>query len=185
MKENGTKESGPTPPEGELVDRYMPEWHFREHHWVAVTAPPEEVLAAAREMTWREAPVARFLLAFTKNRLRPEGRVLDDFAMGGETVLALSDRELVYGGIGSPAGPVTPGRPMAEVFRDYAEPGCTKVVFTLRCAGGVLSTETRILATDDAAKRSFGRYWKVIRIPSGMIRIALLAAVKKRVDGKA
>ncbi|MFD0277043.1 hypothetical protein ACFVHB_24480 [Kitasatospora sp. NPDC127111] len=170
------------PPTGLLIDRYMPEWHFREHHWVKVSAAPGEVLGAARELTWREAPVARALLAFTKNRLRPDGRVLDDFAMGGDTVLELSEGELVYGGIGSPAGPVRPDRPMAEVFGAYAEPGCTKVVFTLRCAGGILSTETRILATDEPTRRSFGRYWAAIRIPSGMIRIALLAALKRRVD---
>ncbi|WP_392892853.1 hypothetical protein [Streptomyces sp. LN699] len=169
-------------PQGLVIDRYMPDWHFRERHWVKVGAPREEVLRAAREMTWREAPVARILLAFTRNKLRPDGRVLDDFAMGGDTVLELSDSELVYGGIGSQAGPVSPDRPMAEVFRDYAEPGCTKVVFTLHLARGVLSTETRIWATDEETRRRFGRYWKVIRIPSGMIRIALLSAIKRRVD---
>lgn len=169
-------------PQGLVIDHYMPDWHFRERHWVKVSAPPEEVLRAAREMTWREAPVARFLLAFTRNKLRPEGRVLDDFAMGGDTVLELAEAELVYGGIGSQAGPVRPDRPMAEVFRDYAAPGCTKVVFTLHLAGGILSTETRIWATDEETRRRFGHYWKVIRIPSGMIRIALLSAIKRRVD---
>ncbi|MFI9824524.1 hypothetical protein ACIHFC_29340 [Streptomyces sp. NPDC052013] len=160
----------------------MPHWHFRERHWVAVSAPREEVLRAAREITWREAPVARFLLAFTRNKLRPEGRVLDDFAMGGDTVLALTDDELLYGGIGSQAGPVRPEQPMHEALRDYAEPGCTKVVFNMRYAGGILSTETRILATDERTRRSFGRYWRLIRFPSGIIRIALLSAVKRRVD---
>ncbi|MFJ4283642.1 hypothetical protein [Streptomyces massasporeus] len=165
-----------------LIDRHMPEWHFRERHWVAVSAPRDEVLCAAREITWREAPVARFLLAFTRNRLRPDGRVLDDFAMGGDTVLDLADDELLYGGIGSQAGPVRPEEPMHEVLRDYAEPGCTKVVFNMRYADGILSTETRILATDERTRRSFGRYWRLIRIPSGIIRIALLSAVKRRVD---
>ncbi|MGW3204468.1 hypothetical protein [Streptomyces sp. NPDC001135] len=165
-----------------LIDRHMPEWHFRERHWVAVSAPREEVLRAAREITWREAPVARFFLAFTRNRLRPDGRVLDDFAMGGDTVLEESDDELLYGGIGSQAGPVRPRRPMREVLRDYAEPGCTKVVFNMRYADGILSTETRVSATDERTRRSFGRYWHLIRIPSGIIRIALLSAVKRRVD---
>ncbi|MFJ6516633.1 hypothetical protein ACIQMO_29110 [Streptomyces sp. NPDC091406] len=174
----GDRKSGTT-----LLDQHMPKWHFREHHWVAVDAPRDEVLRAAQEITWREAPVARFFLAFTRNKLRPDGRVLDDFAMGGDTVLALDEAELLYGGIGSPAGPVTPDRPMSEAFRDYREPGCTKVGFNMRYADGVLSTETRILATDEKTRRSFGRYWVVIRIPSGLIRIALLAAVKRQVDG--
>ncbi|MET9610098.1 hypothetical protein ABZZ17_34345 [Streptomyces sp. NPDC006512] len=165
-----------------IVDRYMPEWHFREQHWIAVKAPREEVMLAAREMTWREAPVARFLFRFTKSRLSADGRVLDDFAKDGDTVLELSDDELVYGGIGSQAGPVTPDRPMAEVFAQYAEPGCTKAVFTMRYADGILSTETRILATDEATRRRFGRYWKAIRIPSGIVRLSFLSAVKRRVD---
>ncbi|UYQ64834.1 hypothetical protein [Streptomyces peucetius] len=169
--------------EATLLDHHMPKWHFREHHWVAVEAPREEVLRAAREITWREAPVARFLLAFTRNRLRPDGRVLDDFAMGGDTVLALGDNEFLYGGIGSQAGPVTPEQPMHEVFRDYAEPGCTKVGFNMLYHDGKLATETRILATDERTRRSFGRYWAVIRVPSGVIRIAILAAIKRRVDG--
>ncbi|MFF0572206.1 hypothetical protein ACFYT7_31855 [Streptomyces sp. NPDC004041] len=166
-----------------LLDQHMPKWHFREHHWVAVDAPCDEVLQAAQEITWRQAPVARFLLTFTRNKLHPDGRVLDDFAMGGDTVLALNETELLYGGIGSQAGPVTPDRPMSEVFHDYREPGCTKVGFNMRYADGVLSTETRILATDEKTRRSFGHYWAVIRIPSGLIRIALLAAVKRQVDG--
>ncbi|MGW7465530.1 hypothetical protein ACWGJT_12705 [Streptomyces xantholiticus] len=174
----GDTKSGAT-----LLDHQMPKWHFREHHWVAVLAPREEVLQAARELTWRQAPVARFLLGFTRNRLRPGDRVLDDFAKGGDTVLALGDDEFLYGGIGSQAGPVTPDRPMHEVFLDYAEPGCTKVGFHMRYSDGILATETRILATDEKTRRSFGRYWALIRIPSGIIRISLLAAVKRQVDG--
>ncbi|MCX5203695.1 hypothetical protein OG897_19835 [Streptomyces sp. NBC_00237] len=169
--------------EATLIDHYMPKWHFREQHWVAVSAPREEVLRAAREMTWREAPVARFFLAFTRNKLQADGRVLDDFAMGGDTVLELSDNELLYGGIGSQAGPVRPDLPMPEVFRDYAEPGCTKVGFNMHYSDGILTTETRILATDEQTRRNFGRYWFLIRIPSGIIRIALLSAIKRRVDG--
>ncbi|MFD5071670.1 hypothetical protein ACFWNC_27660 [Streptomyces sp. NPDC058369] len=176
--------TGDVKSEATLLDRHMPQWHSRERHWVAVSAPREEVLRAAREMTWREAPVARFFLAFTRNKLRADGKVLDDFAMGGDTVLELSDEELLYGGIGSQAGPVRPDRPMHEVFRDYAEPGCTKVAFNMHYAAGVLTTETRIYATDERTRRNFGRYWFLIRIPSGMIRIALLSAIKRRVDGR-
>jgi hypothetical protein len=176
--------TGDTKSEATLLDHYMPEWHYRERHWVAMEAPREEVLRAARELTWREAPVARFLLAFTRNRLRPDGRVLDDFAMGGDTVLALGEDEFLYGGIGSQAGPVTPEQPMHEAFRDYAEPGCTKVGFNVRYSDGILTTETRILATDEQTRRSFGRYWTVIRMPSGVVRLSVLGAIKRRVDGK-
>ena len=42
----------------------------------------------------------------------------------------------------------------------------------------VLRTETRILCSDAASRRRFGFYWKIIRPGSGIIRHAILAAVK-------
>ena len=54
-------------------------------------------------------------------------------------------------------------------FRVMPEPG----------AGTRLSTETRILCTDAASRRSVRRYWRVIRPFSGLIRIVLLRAVAR------
>jgi hypothetical protein len=163
------------------LDHFMPVWHFREFHSLALDAPPEAVLKAAREVTWQEAPVARLFLLFTRNEIKGGGRILDQFAAGGDTVLATTEDEFVYGGIGSDAGPHTPERPMAEVFREFEEPGYTKVGFNVRYADGKLTTETRIFATDARTRGRFGRYWLLIRIPSGLIRLALLHAIKQRV----
>lgn len=42
-------------------------------------------------------------------------------------------------------------------------------------------TETRVAATDPAARNAFGRYWMVIRASSGCIRRDWLRAVAHRV----
>ncbi|WP_069816859.1 hypothetical protein [Streptomyces sp. TP-A0874] len=164
------------------LDRFMPVWHFREYHSLRIDAPTEAVIQAAQEATWKEAPVARFFLLFTRNEIKGETRILDQFAADGQTVLSVGGNEFVYGGIGSDEGPHQPERPMAEAYRDFEEPGYTKVGFNVRYADGVLSSETRIYATDTETRNRFGRYWMIIRGPSGLTRKALLKAIKQRVQ---
>lgn len=93
----------------------------------------------------------------------------------------------LYGAAGrfwSPAGnqPVAFRDPSA--FLAYAEPGMAKAAFSIevvdRGEHTELTTETRIVGTDPAARRAFGRYWLLIRGPSGLIRRTWLAAVDRR-----
>jgi hypothetical protein len=49
-------------------------------------------------------------------------------------------------------------------------------------AGTELRTETRVLATDAASRRRFGRYWRVIRPGSALIRRTWLGAAKRRTE---
>jgi hypothetical protein len=53
-------------------------------------------------------------------------------------------------------------------------PGWVKIAMEIRVdatpGGSVLTTETRVKATDEAARRAFRAYWTLIRIPSGLIR---------------
>jgi hypothetical protein len=70
------------------------------------------------------------------------------------------------------------------VFRDFAEPGYAKAAFNFRLEprGGrtLLWTETRVLATDERARRRFRRYWRLIHPGSAAIRVAWLRAIRKR-----
>lgn len=56
--------------------------------------------------------------------------------------------------------------------------------FSVRSADGhtELTTETRVLTTDPVARRQFGRYWRVIRPGSAMIRRSWLGAAKRRAE---
>jgi hypothetical protein len=45
---------------------------------------------------------------------------------------------------------------------------------------GLLTTETRVLLTDDEARRRFARYWRVVGPLSALTRGSWLAAAKRR-----
>ncbi len=64
-------------------------------------------------------------------------------------------------------------------FPAFDEPGWAKVAFNFRAAGGELSTETRIRATDPASRRKFGRYWRLVMPGSALIRRDWLRAARK------
>jgi hypothetical protein len=51
-----------------------------------------------------------------------------------------------------------------------AGPGTVRVVVNFVADGSRLSTETRIEAVDEAARRAFLRYWRVIGPASALIR---------------
>ncbi len=70
------------------------------------------------------------------------------------------------------------------MFTSFGETGYAKAAMSMaaysvsdRCE---LVTETRVLATDEAAQRAFSRYWLVIRPGSGIIRRHWLRAAKRR-----
>jgi len=78
-------------------------------------------------------------------------------------------------------------RVSAADFAAFSTPGTAKAAMDFRLeplAGGRtrLSTETRILCADDAARRSFGRYWLAVRAGSGLIRREILARVKRAAE---
>jgi hypothetical protein len=74
-----------------------------------------------------------------------------------------------------------------QEFADYREQGVVKMgySFSVEDAGGgwsTISTETRVLATDDATRRGMGRYWRLIVPGSGLLRRQWLEGIKKRAE---
>ena len=49
-------------------------------------------------------------------------------------------------------------------------------------AGTVLSTETRVVATDPRTRRAFGAYWFIIRGSSSTIRREVLRVIARRAE---
>jgi peroxiredoxin len=62
-----------------------------------------------------------------------------------------------------------------------SEPPATAVV-DFRSAPGRLSTETRVHVPDPVSRRKFERYWRVVRPFSGLIRMSVLRAAKRRAE---
>jgi hypothetical protein len=114
--------------------------------------------------------------------------LLDQFLEFGFVLMVnLPRQELVAGAIGQMwrRGGGTVSIADAEGFAAFAEPGFAKVAmafrFTARDDGTTLAeTETRVAATDPAARAALGRYWILIRGPSGLIRRDWLRAVAHR-----
>lgn len=186
------------------LDKVMPEPHFTERHTRTVQAPIDLVWAAATALTPGEIRVAGPLMA-----LRSLPRVLKERRLPGRgpdaaSFLEVFEREgfielsrdsvvqdgrasVVYGGAGrfwSPSdnSPLPLADPAA--FEAHSGPGTVKVAFSLEVSavGGAtqVTTETRIAGTDHHARRVFGRYWLIIRGPSGLIRRSWLAAIDRR-----
>jgi len=76
--------------------------------------------------------------------------------------------------------------PDPQQFIHFAQPGFAKAAVNFRTlsdpSGTLLTTQTRILTTDERARRMFGRYWRIIRPGSGLIRRDILAAAAARAE---
>jgi len=172
------------------LDQLLPEWHFRECHRRLTNAPVPALMTAADEVTWSEVAVMRVLMGIrSAGRLRRarDHRIVDDMAVAGFTVLARSDDELLLAALGRPwaarAGQSPPLRGQADpagFFAAFTAPGWAKMAMNFRASAGELTTETRVLLTDQPSRRAFRRYWLLIRPFSGLIRRQWLAAIARR-----
>jgi hypothetical protein len=183
------------------LEEFLPEYDVNEIHSIRVAAPPEAVLAAARDMTSREVPLALALMSLRGLPAairRPRGRwtrldrmaevpVLEHFLRAGFVLLDERADELVLGAVGrfwtSDGGLRPLGR---DEFVTFGEPGFAKAVVNFHVrevpGGTVLSTETRVRGTDDHARRTFRRYWRIVMPGSALIRRAWLRAIRKRAE---
>ena len=168
----------------------MPEFHFVERHRTWVDASPEVALAAAREVSLADMPLARLLMWIRGMRTPARRPLWEQLLAGGFVGLGETPgHEVVAGAIGQMwklSGGHAPNVASAVEFAVFSQPGYAKAAMNLsvhdvngRCE---LVTETRVLATDAAARRAFSRYWLVVRPGSGIIRRVWLRAAKRRAE---
>jgi hypothetical protein len=173
-----------------LIDELLPGWDFRSRYARRIAAEPPAVWAALHAVTYRELPLTKLLMSVrTAGRARLDGPLVESLGM---PVLGQAEaREAVLGQVArywTPrpvAGPAASRTP--EGFARFAEPGWAKAALSLQLtplpAGRtLLAAETRVLATDPAARRAFARYWRLIRTGGGLIRLELLRAVARRAE---
>jgi len=166
-----------------LIDDWLPEFDVGERHDVAVPVAPERALELAlgapaasdrivkallvgRGMTAREKTIERFFLA---HRF---------------VVLARTPTEWVVGAVGAvwrPRGGLVPLSD-PEAWRAAAVPGTIKAAADFRAeripGGSRLTTETRVKAMDDRARRAFRLYWVAVGPFSALIRRRWLRAIQ-------
>lgn len=177
---------------GQLIDRFLPDYDVRTRHETTVDAPAAETFAAMRSVDLgRSLPVTALLAIRSIPRLLT-GRTdlqrrltIDSFASAGFVILGEEPcRELAIGAVGRfwrPDSGIEPIDP--EDFEDFVEPGYAKAVLniTVEERGSLqtlLATETRVLCTDEGARRRFRIYWTAIGPFSGFIRRVMLQQAK-------
>jgi hypothetical protein len=155
------------------LDAFLPTYEFSTRHTVSVTVDPVRADRALREVTFKEIPLVRALLLARGLGLRraedrvlatmvPRATILEDVP-GEGLVLTLSGQFWRMRGRG-PEAPAT-------------------AVIDFRALPGSLATETRVHVPDPVSRKKFGRYWRIVGPFSGLIRMIVLRAAKRRAEG--
>ncbi len=172
-----------------LLDQWLPEYQFVERHSLRVTTPDLAVWNAVKTLTPEEVGVVGALMAIRSLPAKLSGKrgkplrkgtpILDAAVMLEEK----APREMVLGLVGQfwklDGGPRVEIH-NSEEFAAFRTPGFLKVAVNFEIGNGLISTETRIHALDDSARRKFRLYWMLIRPGSGWIRLAWLRAIARR-----
>lgn len=183
------------------IDEFLPSYHFHEVHSSRVGAPAFRSYEAVKNVTLAEMrlfvllmTMRSFSLRFVRQARVPPTKaqpVLALFLQAGFVLLAdETGREVVLGAAGrywkpaQRASTLTPRTP--EEFRAFSAPDHVKVAANFRIDGdgqsSRVTTETRILALDESARRKFALYWLVIRPGSALIRREWLRAIRQRAE---
>jgi hypothetical protein len=181
------------------VEGLLPDFDVEETHARRVGASPSAALAAARAATPGEMRLVPLLYALrsvpallSRGRKLPRARAAplwEQMLESGFVSLVDEEDEIVLGYAGLPwklSGGVQAGVSSAEEWQRFSAPGYVKAVMGFRAepadGGALLMTETRVLATDEPARRLFRRYWRVIRLGSAVIRRSWLRAAAHRAE---
>ena len=187
----------PSPDEADrLLDRFMPDYEVVERHHLKVAAPAELTMKAAGEIDMQASPVVRAIFRARELALgtepvpssRPRTLLAEVQALGWGGLAERPGREIVFGAVTRPWEPNTVFRavPAAE-FAGFAEPDYVKIVWNLRAdpkpnGESVFRTETRVVTTDERARRRFRWYWAKFSPGIALIRVFMLRQLTAKVN---
>lgn len=190
------------------LDQFLPAYQFSEFHSIRIPATRQAVFRALKTVTADDIFLYRTLVWIRRfgqpappSLLNPPANqpLLDVATQHGFLLLAdmpgdPGGSEVVLGTlVVAPPGWHPGANPSPEGYKIRANsgrPGFAFVVMNFRledCAVPpstapctLLTTETRVYATDLASRRRFGRYWRVIYPGSSLIRMMWLRAIAKK-----
>jgi hypothetical protein len=173
------------------LHEFLSTYEFSERHSLAIDATTGRIDDALRAVSISDIPVTRALW-FIRRLGRQYGDSTKPFVAGGLPAVVLEDvpaEGIVLGLTGQfwrLRGDNDPDKPRSAMeFAAYDRPDACKAVIDFRVGPRLLTTETRVHVPDRAARRKFARYWALIRPFSGLIRILLLRAVRRRAEAGA
>ncbi len=180
------------------LDPFIPVPVARERFAVSVRAPATQVYDVATTFDMQSLWSVRTIFQMRERIMgsRPGVRVprgfLDELRQLGWGCLLERPGELFVGGaVCQPWLADVKFRSVpTEKFAAFAEPDLVKIAWTLetRSLGPSLtelSSETRVVATDQAARRRFLAYWRWARVGIYSIRWLLLPAIRTRAEAAA
>jgi len=180
------------------LDRFMASYDVVERHQIAVHAPAEITLAAAKSTPLLRIPAVRaifrareIVLGAAPGELRPRGLLDETRALGWGVLEDIPDREVIVGAVTRPWEANVTFRSLApEAFASFHEAGYVKIAWTLRADPSdddscVFRTETRAVATDRTARWRFRKYWAFVSPGIGLIRWLALKPVKAEAERRA
>jgi hypothetical protein len=154
------------------LDAYLPSYEFSTRHEVAVDASSGVTDRALREVTFREVPLVRALLfARGEGAHRSEQPVVATMVPGATVIEDIPGEGIVLAVSGQ----------FWRLRGRGPEPPANAVV-DFRSTPGRLSTETRVHVADPVSRRKFEHYWRIVRPFSGLIRVSILRAAKRRAE---
>jgi hypothetical protein len=190
------------------LDQSVPAWQFNEFHSVRIDAPKEKVYTALKQFTAEEILFFHTLVWLRRmGRPGPES-ILNPppntplLAVATKTAFIVlaeeSNQEIVVGTlVAAPRGWRPQGERTPDAFKKLLasqQPGFAVAAMNFRLEDcdttarqdaepcTLLTTETRVYATDAVSRRAFARYWRVIYPGSSLIRRMWLRAIKKRAE---
>jgi hypothetical protein len=184
------------------LDEFVPDYQFSEFHSTRVKASREQAYRAIKAVTAEEITffhtlvwIRRFGRPGPESILNPpQGQPLLDVATRTSFIVLAEEpnREIVVGTlVAAPEGWRPSGRGTPADFKALHKPGFALAAmnFRLEDAEGepgetIVTTETRVFATDASARRRFAPYWRVIYPGSALIRRMWLRAIRNRAESK-
>jgi hypothetical protein len=159
------------------LDEGMPSWQFNEVHAIHVNAPPGRVFDSIRPVTAGEIRFFRILIYIRRlGRPTPPG-ILN--APENEPLLDLATRTSFRYLADDPPKEIVVE---SVLVRPHAVVATMNFVVRPEGDGSLLTTETRVYANTDGARRRFAAYWRVILPGSDIIRRSWLRAIKRRAE---
>lgn len=186
----------PAPDADAWLARFMPDYDVAERHQVRVAAPAEVTFAAALDTDLEQSPIIRVIIrarelvlgAKPDRRMRRGGLLAQMTSIGWGVLAEEPGREVVVGAVTQPWLPEVVFRALPpDDFAAFDEPGFVKIVWTVRvdpigASSSVFRTETRAMATDPRARRTFRWYWARFSPGIVLIRQLTLRMVKTEAE---
>lgn len=177
------------------LDRFIAQPDVRERFETTIRAPAAVVMAAAADLDMQSVPAIRMIFRMREKLMRvrppprkPQGILAETRSLGWGLLAQQPDRYVVLGAACRPWLAEVKFTPLApERFAAYADHDQVKIAWTLETEplGPELTRfvqETRVVATDAAARAKFRRYWRWVRFGIVAIRLLLLPAAKRAAE---